>query len=199
MGGMQNGHSPVNADVLEDGGYRFEPLDNDGLCTVTSDFYSRGTQPLNKFKINNTDKTVTIHTMLNTLEEEHHGQLADSAIMAAVCRKYNLEPDNVSSVVFNTPKDSCLHLALNSYRWNHRSQIGEDGLIDAVITPISNDWDLFSWCFPYAAIDRMLDRSVINQIRIQEGTDSCLLTYSINPGRQNEGEAPEQNEEEPPQ
>ncbi|KKF94404.1 hypothetical protein CFO_g3245 [Ceratocystis platani] len=180
----------ANAGDLEDNSYTFKNLGN-GICTVTSQHSSDVSEQSDKFKINTVRKTMTVK-YLNVFRNRESDPLPHFAIMAAVCRKYDLEPDDLNKVVIGAPKDYCLQEALDKYRLIH-SDIEEDEMIDTTLTlpgtDSDSDSDLYAdvWsdlcdCMSYGIVERMLtSNSIVGKISIKEYDNSCLMSYFIQP------------------
>ncbi|KAL2887351.1 hypothetical protein HOO65_050472 [Ceratocystis lukuohia] len=185
----------ANAGVLEEAGYTFKNL-GDGICTVTSKQGSdRGELP-DKFKVNKADKTITIQH-LNIVGDKTPNQLPSSTIMAAVCREFGLEPDNLNKVVMSVYKDFRLQNALDTYRSIHYDMKKDEKIVTTLICPgMGSDmdtntdrdvWlDLYEF-MPLQMVRSMLTiNSIVGKISIDEGDDTCLMSYFIEPNEEDD-------------
>ncbi|KKF93277.1 Zinc knuckle [Ceratocystis platani] len=105
----------VNAGVLEDHGYTLHKSD-DGTCTITTDYYKEGNQPVNEFTVKKDSRIIVIRQALNDLETKHRDQMSLAEILEAVCSEYDLVPDSINSVVMDAYKNDDLTDALEYYR-----------------------------------------------------------------------------------
>ncbi|KAL1896470.1 hypothetical protein Cpir12675_002759 [Ceratocystis pirilliformis] len=147
--------SIADDDEIRDG-YAFKDLGY-GLCTVTSQHSSEGRELLDKFEVNKADKAITVENF-NVVETNDSNQLSTSAIMASICRTYDLEPDNLNEVVMGVPKDYCLQRALDAYRSIH-SDMKENEKIVTTLTlggtypDLDRDvWFDLCQCMPYKVV-----------------------------------------------
>ncbi|KAL1888764.1 hypothetical protein Cpir12675_006048 [Ceratocystis pirilliformis] len=169
----------VNAGSLEQHGYTFEKF-SDGYCTVHSDYYGHGTEPLNQFTINVQEKSMIIHTMDNMLEDPHSGQMSLYQILAAVCKEYGLKPDGMNMIAMEFPKSGYEKRGLDNYRRLHQDELNDDQYIDATISRnMIEEWSYFSSSTLYSSIQTMLVWSRIAEISIEESETSCQLFYHI--------------------
>ncbi|PHH51212.1 hypothetical protein CFIMG_007233RA00001 [Ceratocystis fimbriata CBS 114723] len=167
----------VNAGVLEDHGYTLHKSD-DGTCTITTDYYKEGNQPVNEFTVKKDSGIIVIRQALNDLETKHRDQMSLTKILEAVCSEYDLVLDSINSVVMDAYKNDDLTDALEYYRELY--SVADNQYVTAYITPaMSKEWQRFTMFWLYANIRNMLPRSSVTEIRVIEKEESCLLTYFI--------------------
>ncbi|KAL2890894.1 hypothetical protein HOO65_010252 [Ceratocystis lukuohia] len=174
----------ANAGVLGYPGYPFDQPNNQ-LCVAISDHASGPGELLNRFEVDQAEKTVTVYTISNSPESQNAYRPPTADDMVDACQKCGLELDSVNSVVFHNPMEPCIQLALKSYRDPRWDEVRENEHINSIIIPdMVDDWHLFSQCTPFVSIQGMLANSFIEYISVVESENGCSLSYSIKPKEQ---------------
>ncbi|KAL1888765.1 hypothetical protein Cpir12675_006049 [Ceratocystis pirilliformis] len=167
----------VNAGALERCGYKLQKLDG-GVCTITTSYYDQGNQPVDKFTIDKGNQIITINEALNSRETVRYDQMALHEILIEVCSEYDLVPDSIKSVTMDAAKDHSLISILKSYRDYYL--ITDSEYVRATITPnIAEDWILFTGFWLYSDVNRILARSSVRKILVEEKEKTCSFTYFI--------------------
>ncbi|PHH51540.1 hypothetical protein CFIMG_008662RA00001 [Ceratocystis fimbriata CBS 114723] len=133
----------ANAGVLEQPGYTFQDL-GDGTCTTTKQSFDGSQQPVT-FEVSKTDKSMTVKHLNIVGNNNDPYQLSTSRIMAAVCRKCDLEPDNLTKVVMTVPTDDCLKRVLDVYRSLHDLEKNEKIVTTLALRKTYPDTDREVW------------------------------------------------------
>lgn len=166
----------VYAGILEEHGYTVEE-DQNGLYFVTTPHYSGGNAPLDKVKINVEKKTMTVYLAYNGKEEEHEGKLYLSQVLAALCDKKGINPDDLWWIVIEeVDKNLATKTAMTQYRTKYGLRFKDE---IRVTSDQKADWAIFNQTPFYRAVDRMLPRKSIDRIIIERKDGQTNMYLSV--------------------
>ncbi|KAK7436812.1 hypothetical protein CaCOL14_000431 [Colletotrichum acutatum] len=166
----------VYAGILEEHGYTVEE-DQNGLYFVTTPHYSGGNAPVNKVKIDVEKKTMTIYLAYNGKEEDHEGKLYMSQILAALCDKKGIDPDDLWWVVVDdVNKNVATKTAMTQYRTKYGLRFKDE---IRVKPGQEADWAIFNQTPFYRAVYRMLPHKGIDQIITKREEDQTNMYLSV--------------------
>ncbi|KAI3552015.1 hypothetical protein CSPX01_00691 [Colletotrichum filicis] len=165
----------VYAGILEEHGYTVEEYQN-GLYIVTSPHYSGGNAPLDKVRINVEKKTMTVYLAYNGKEEDHEDKLYMSQVLAALCDKEGIDPDDLWWVVIDDVENVATKTAMTQYRTKYGLRFKDE---IRVKPDQEADWAIFNQTPFYRAVYRMLPRKGIDQIIIKREDGQTNMYLSV--------------------
>ncbi|KAL2884898.1 hypothetical protein HOO65_090193 [Ceratocystis lukuohia] len=123
----------AQAGILEDCGYEIET--DDSTHSVYSHYYDESSRTLTKIDFYPEGTAAAIQIAKNDEELDHYYKLSLPEIFDALCEKENVEPDDITWLIFDVYKDPDTNNLISDIRDNHNS-----GLDDVRIPRGGDEW-----------------------------------------------------------